>query len=110
MTLEMLDMMEEKKLTKRNIQKYNQIHTLEHMPQDKRSKKYMARQCREAEKLRNRFHFHKKLKKITNTFKRVSISKTVKNNKINKILIVPQQICIVWEEDIQNLFSGPNSI
>jgi hypothetical protein len=34
-------------------------------------------------------HFHKKLKEITNTFRRASISKTAKNNKI---LIDPQKI------------------
>jgi hypothetical protein len=51
----------------------------------------LARQCREAEELHAEydvFHFYKKLKEITNTFKRASISKT----KNNKILRDPQEI------------------
>jgi len=92
--------MEEKKLTKGNIQKYNHIHR--NICHKLRAAKntWLVKQCREAEELRAKyaaFHFHKKLKEITNIFKRTNISKMIKNNKI---LIDSEEICRIWEEYI----------
>jgi hypothetical protein len=52
----------------------------------------LAKQFREIKELHEKhdtFHFYKKLKEITNSFKRASISKFAKKNKIS---INPQEI------------------
>jgi len=56
MILEILSMMEERRLAKRNMQKYNQIHCK--IRETKNS--WLARQCRETEALHvkhDAFHF-----------------------------------------------------
>jgi hypothetical protein len=47
----------------------------------------------------------KKLNEIT--FKKISISRTTKNNKI---LTNPQRICTVWEEYIRDFFDDTVSV
>lgn len=85
MTEEILDMMEKRRLAKRNTQKYNEIHQdIRHKIREAKNV-WIAEQCKEAEKLHKKhdnFNFHKKLKKITNTFKKANVSKITKNNHI----------------------------
>jgi len=98
MTSEILDMIEEKRFAKRNMQKCKMSNTLAYTSQNKRSKRYMTRQCRKAEKFcakHDTFHFHNKLQDYI--FKRTSISKIAKNNKI---LIDLQEIYGMREEYI----------
>jgi hypothetical protein len=52
------------------------------------------------------FRFHKQLKEITNTFKRTSIIKTTKNNKILTNL---EEIYRIWKEYIRDLFDDARS-
>jgi len=83
MTSEILDMIKEKRLAKRNIQKYNPIYLNIHRKIRGAKNKWLAWQCREVKELyakHDAFYFHKKLRE-TNIFKKASTSKTTKNNK-----------------------------
>jgi len=68
MTLEILNMMEERKSAKENTQKYNQIHRNIHHKIREIKNLWLASQCSEAEELQMKhaaFHFHNKLRKIS---------------------------------------------
>lgn len=56
--------------------------------------------------LHDSFYFYKKLKEITNTFKKISIS--LKKN--NKILIDAQDLRNTWEEYILKLFNDNRAL
>jgi DNA primase catalytic subunit len=77
-------MMEERRLARRNIQKYNQMHRNIYHKIRETKNTWLTRQYRKSKELHvkhDAFHFHKKLKKlkeITNTFKRTSIPKPIK--------------------------------
>lgn len=105
-TTEILDMMEERRLAKGNTQKYNLIHRK--IRRRIKEAKNVWNQCREELHAKHdAFNFHKKLKMITNTFRKTNISKITKNNKI---IIDPQDICNILEEYIQELFENIRAV
>jgi len=67
MISEIFDMIEERRLAKRNIQKYNYIRDIHHKVRTIKNT-WLVKQDREAEELllNDAFYFHKKLKEITN--------------------------------------------
>jgi len=67
--------MGEKRLVKRNIQRYNQIHRNIHRK---------IREAEESHAKQGAFHLHKKLIKIINIFKRTSILNISKKKKEEK--------------------------
>ncbi|KAG5336862.1 CFDP2 protein, partial [Acromyrmex charruanus] len=70
---------------KSNERKYKEIHQKIRQEIKIAKTKWLNEQCKEIEAmhaLHDFFYFHKKLKEITNTFKKISISPLKKNNKI----------------------------
>ena len=67
----------------------------------------LSEQCNIAEELHVKhddFHFHKKVKEITNTFRKIYISKITKNNHI--AITDTQEICEYLGNYIQGLFEA----
>lgn len=80
-TDKILKMMEDKRLTKGNIQKYNKLYSNIRCKIQEEKHSRMTEQCREAKELyakHDSYLFHRKLKEKTNTFKKTNISKITK--------------------------------
>lgn len=105
MTNEILQMMEERRLVKRNPEEYKNINKIIKKKIREAKEKEAKEKCDEIEALQSRydsFNVYRKINEITGKYKTRSVNKLVDNE--GKIIVNKEEIKNTWKSYIEQLF------